>query len=570
GGFLDNRLIARYLLEMARGMEYLDESPFRVQAYRKAAQSILETPVPVSEMVEQGRLSGIPGVGKGIASTIEAWVRDRDFSAVEELNARLPRGLDELLKIPGLGFKRIRALHTQLSVETLDDLQEAIRQGKLSGMRAFPRKFVDSLPRSLERVMSYRGKLLISAGLSRAEAMILQLASRGVKARATGQCRRFAEVIERIDILVECSGEDREKILDSLGEPHAVIRNDTVAVPPSPGGPVTELHLVPRERLSLRLLLTTGSDAHILALRKLASEMGAKIGEDEITLRGRPVSVSTEEDIYRLLGLQYLPPEVREGRDSELARARTNAVPALLEIGDIRGTIHNHTDRSDGVSSLPAMVRGAMERGYRWIGISDHSKSAYYAGGLDEEAVALQHREISALGGELPEITIFRGIESDILADGSLDYPPEILRRFDFVIASIHSHMEMSRQAMTKRIIKALRNPFTTILAHPTGRLLLAREPYEVDMDAVLEEALKNRVAVELNANPMRLDLDWRLMDSFVTQGGIIAIGPDAHSVDGLDDMTYGVMIARKGFVTPQACLNTRDARDVKEWFCKT
>ncbi|HPX49873.1 MAG TPA: PHP domain-containing protein [Deltaproteobacteria bacterium] len=567
---MDNRLIARYLLEMARGMEYLDESPFRVQAYRKAAQSILETPVPVSEMVEQGRLSGIPGVGKGIASTIEAWVRDRDFSAVEELNARLPRGLDELLKIPGLGFKRIRALHTQLSVETLDDLQEAIRQGKLSGMRAFPRKFVDSLPRSLERVMSYRGKLLISAGLSRAEAMILQLASRGVKARATGQCRRFAEVIERIDILVECSGEDREKILDSLGEPHAVIRNDTVTVPPSAGGPVMELHLVPRERLSLRLLLTTGSDAHILALRKLASEMGAEIGEDEITLRGRPVSVSAEEDIYRLLGLQYLPPEVREGRDSELARARTNAVPALLEIGDIRGTIHNHTDRSDGVSSLPAMVRGAMERGYRWIGISDHSKSAYYAGGLDEEAVALQHREISALGGKLPEITIFRGIESDILADGSLDYPPEILRRFDFVIASIHSHMEMSRQAMTKRIIKALRNPFTTILAHPTGRLLLAREPYEVDMDAVLEEALKNRVAVELNANPMRLDLDWRLMDSFVTQGGIIAIGPDAHSVDGLDDMTYGVMIARKGFVTPQACLNTRDARDVKEWFCKT
>ena len=567
---MDNRLIARYLLEMARGMEYLDESPFRVQAYRKAAQSILETPVPVSEVVEQGRISGIPGVGKGIASTIETWVRDRDFSAVEELKARLPRGLDELLKIPGLGFKRIRALHTQLSVETLDDLQEAIRQGKLSGMRAFPRKFVDSLPRSLERVMSYRGKLLISAGLSRAEAMILQLASRGVKARVTGQCRRFTEVIERIDILVECSGEDREKILDSLGEPHAAIRNDTVAVPPSPGGPVTELHLVPRERLSLRLLLTTGSDAHILALRKLASEMGAKIGEDEITLRGRPVSVSAEEDIYRLLGLQYLPPEVREGRDSELARARTNAVPALLEIGDIRGTIHNHTDRSDGVSSLPAMVRGAMERGYRWIGISDHSKSAYYASGLDEEAVALQHREISALGGELPEITIFRGIESDILADGSLDYPPEILRRFDFVIASIHSYMEMSRQAMTKRIIKALRNPFTTILAHPTGRLLLAREPYEVDMDAVLEEALKNRVAVELNANPMRLDLDWRLMDSFVTQGGIIAIGPDAHSVDGLDDMTYGVMIARKGFVTPQACLNTRDARDVKEWFCKT
>lgn len=568
---MDNFLVARYLLEMARGMEYLDENPFKVQAYRKAAQSILELPIPVSEVVEKGGLSRIPAVGKGIASTIEAWVRDRDFSAIEELNARLPRGLDELLKVPGLGFKRVRVLHTQLSVETVDDLLDAVRQGKLSGLRAFPRKFVENLPRSLEKVLSYRGKYLMNTGLGRAEAMILQLASRGLKAELTGQCRRFAEVVERIEILVEDSGGDLEKILDSLGEPRGVIRGDTlIEIPPSPGSPPAELHLASRERRAVKLLLTTGSDAHIAALRSCASEMNVEIGDREIILQGMPVPVSGEEDIYRLLGLQYLPPEVREGRGTELERARTHTVPQLLSSADIQGTIHNHTDLSDGTASLSAMALGALERGYGWIGISDHSRSAYYAGGLDEEAVARQHGEIRALGRDLPDITVFKGIESDILADGSLDYPPEVLERFDFVIASVHSHMDMDRQTMTGRIIKALRNPFTNILAHPTGRLLLSRQPYEVDMDAVLEEALRNRVAVELNASPMRLDLDWRLMDSFVTQGGIISIGPDAHSVEGLDDMAYGVMIARKGFVTSQACLNTRNPRDVKEWFRQT
>jgi DNA polymerase (family 10) len=260
---------------------------------------------------------------------------------------------------------------------------------------------------------------------------------------------------------------------------------------------------------------------------------------------------------------------VREGRPSELERARTHTVPDLVSLADIRGTIHNHTDMSDGVSPLKDMVLAARERGYEWIGISDHSRSAGYAGGLDVEALSLQHREIAALQRELDDIEIFKGIESDILPDGSLDYPPEVLESFDFVIASVHSHMDMDRRAMTRRIVKALRNPFTTVLGHPTGRLLLSREPYEVDMDAVLEEALARRVAVEINASPYRLDLDWRLIDEFVTRGGIIAVSPDAHSVEGLDDMAYGVMIARKGFVTAGACLNTLDARQAREWFAK-
>lgn len=565
---MDNLLVAQYLLEMARALEYLDENSFKIQAYRRAARSILEHPAPVSGVAEEGGLSRVPGIGKGIASTIEAWVKDRDFSTLEELRAGLPRGLDELLKVPGIGLKRARILHGRLGVETVDELMDAVQQGRLAGLRAFPGKFVQILPRSLELVMSYRGKYLLSAGLSRADEVLSRLAAQGLNAEVTGTCRRLSEIVEQVEILVEGSGQDGEALRCALGESGCELVGDTLELPAVAGTPPVAVRLVPREDWAVRLLTTTGSDAHLAALKDHASRMQMEI-EGGITLQGREVRIEQEEDIYRLLDLQYLPPEVREGRDSELARARAHTVPELIRSTDIRGTIHNHTEMSDGVSSLAAMVRGARERGYQWIGISDHSQSAHYAGGMSEGAVARQHREIDALEEELDDIAIFRGIESDILADGSLDYPPEVLEGFDFVIASIHSHMDMDRRRMTRRIVKALRNPFTTILAHPTGRLLLSREPYDVDMDAVLEEALLNRVAVELNANPMRLDLDWRLMDSFVSRGGIIAIGPDAHSAAGLDDMAYGVMIARKGFVTKESCLNTRDARDVREWFRK-
>lgn len=568
GGPLDNLLVVRYLLEMARALEYLDENSFKIQAYRRAARSIQELAVPVSEVVEEGGLPSIPGVGKGIASTIEAWVKDRDFSALEELRARLPRGLDELLKVPGIGLKRVRILHSRLGVETVDDLMDAVRQGRLSGLRSFPGKFVRDLPRLLEQVMNYRGKYLLSDGLARANEVLSRLAAQGLKAEVTGACRRLSEIIEQVEILVEGSDRVDEILRNALGAPECELKGDTLELPAGAGAPPVAVRVVHPEDWAVRLLVTTGSDDHLAALREHASRMQVEI-DGGVIRRGSKVRIEHEEDIYRLLDLQFLPPEVREGRDSELARARAHTVPELLGLRDIQGTIHNHTEMSDGVASLAAMVRGARERGYQWIGISDHSQSAHYAGGLSGEAVARQHREIDALEEELGDIVIFRGIESDILADGSLDYPPEVLERFDFVIASIHSHMDMDRRRMTRRIVKALRNPFTTILAHPTGRLLLSREPYAVDMDEVLEEALTNRVAVELNANPMRLDLDWRLIDPFVSRGGIIAIGPDAHSVAGLDDMAYGIMIARKGFVTKELCLNTRDARDVRERFRK-
>lgn len=566
---MDNQIIVAYLLEMARALEYLEENPFRAQAYRRAARSIQALGVPVGELAAGGGISGVPGVGKGIASTIEAWVVQGDFSELERLRAMLPRGIDELLKVPGLGLKRVRALNRELSVETAEDLLEALRQGRLSGLRVFPRRFVERLPALVERVLSYRGRYLMDRALARAGTVLARLASGGLEARVTGECRRCSEIVQLVEILVELPAGGGEEVLKVLGEPGGVLRSGAVTVPGSADWPPVELHLVSPQSRAVRLLVTTGSRGHLAALRRHAAELGIEIGETGVSRRGEPVELLEEEDIYRLVGLQYLPPEVREGRPSELELARAHTVPDLVSLADIRGTIHNHTDMSDGVSPLKDMVLAARGRGYEWIGISDHSRSAGYAGGLDVETLSLQHREIAALQRELGGIEIFKGIESDILPDGSLDYPPEVLESFDFVIASVHSHMDMDRRAMTRRIVKALRNPFTTVLGHPTGRLLLSREPYEVDMDAVLEEALASRVAVEINASPYRLDLDWRLIDEFVTRGGIIAVSPDAHSVEGLDDMAYGVMIARKGFVTAGACLNTLDARQAREWFAK-
>lgn len=305
-------------------------------------------------------------------------------------------------------------------------------------------------------------------------------------------------------------------------------------------------------------------------MRDIADRSGYEIRKEGIFHEGMRVRMSDEREIYTQLGMQFLPPEVREGREVEILLAQQARVPRLITEEDLRGIVHVHTLFSDGRSSLEDMVRAVRSRGFSWIGISDHSQSAYYAGGMSLERLKEQFAEIERCEESIPEIKILRGIESDIHPDGSLDYPDEILAMFDFVIASVHSQMEMDETAMTGRIVRAIRNPRTSILAHPTGRLLLSREQYRVDMNTILEEAIRHSVAIELNANPWRLDLDWRLIYGFISSGGRIIIGPDAHSVDGLDDITYGVIMARKGFTSPEACLNTRDETEIREALSRT
>jgi DNA polymerase (family X) len=564
---MDNGAVAQILLQMARALEYLDENPFKVAAYRKAAQAVMPLDREVGQLVRDDSLSQVPGIGKAISAKIRAWVIDGDLSDLQDLGAKLPRGFDELLKVPGLGFKRIRVLQQERGIETAEDLLAALGEGRLAGLRAFPKKFLEGLPGAVQRVMGYRGKSTLDVALALAASMRERLAGLGVSSELTGQCRRGGDVIEAVELLVDGAPSLLEGLASSLGE--GFFQGDALVIPSEATMPPVVLWAAVPESRGAALLLSTGSEGHIKALRERASAMGIEISGRGVFRQGNAMAAADEGEIYELLGLRSLPPEVREGRPLEMALAEGHSLPELISMGDIRGTIHNHSTYSDGVCTLSEMVRGARDRGYAWIGMADHSRSASYAGGLDIDAVLRQHREIDELNGELEGITILKGIESDILNDGSLDYPDEVLALFDFVVASIHSGMEMDRKAMTKRMIKALKNPFTSILAHPTGRLLLAREPYAVDMEAVLEEALASSVAVEVNAHPIRLDLDWRLIEPFAGRGGIIALCPDAHTVDGLDDMRYGVLMGRKGFLTPGSCLNAWDVDKARSYLRK-
>jgi len=370
-----------------------------------------------------------------------------------------------------------------------------------------------------------------------------------------------------VDLLIQDANGVEDKIRQCLGSiAEMQIRHEgSIYTGKHPKGPTIKITISPESSFIPALFVTTGSHAHVDQVKRIAARHSIRIGMEGIARGSQPIYIGEEVEVYRMLGLPYLPPEVREGRNIETSRIMGDILPKLVSMDDLIGTIHIHTTYSDGKATLKDMVMGAHERGHGWIGISDHSRSAYYAGGLNRKDLARQFKEIDCLIDAHGGITILKGIEADILPDGSLDYPPEVLKQFDFVIASIHSHMDMDRASMTDRIIKALLNPYTSILGHPTGRVLLTRQQYEVDMEAVLTVAAGNSVAVELNANPMRLDIDWRLIPDFVSMGGRIIIGPDAHTVAGLDDVIYGVAIARKGLLTRDACLNTLDASCIKE-----
>lgn len=566
GGPVDNQQIIDALLEIADGLEILDDNPFKIRAYRKAAQSILALDIPVSELVRNKEISKIEGVGKAIAEKIDAWVSRGDFSALEQIRAQIPRGFEELLKVPGLGGKRLRLLREQLGINTVDDLLVACKDGRLSGVKGFHTKGIPKLLDAIEKVIDYRGKYLIDVSLQYAGEILDILKDSGLHAQLTGQCRRTMEVITSIDVLVEETPDAHEVIRSCLGDIHPDTALNTISAQPYAKRPPVICHLAGRRDFPMALFFTTGSQEHLERMRRRAGRMHLTLNNTGMFNKDQRMEIRDENDIYKVLGIPFIPPEIRE-ESAERFYAHDYRIPKLLQGEHIKGTPHNHTTFSDGKTLLKDLVHKARELGYAWIGISDHSRSAVYAGGMKCDDIRRQHREIDDLNRSLDKITILKGVESDILRDGSLDYPPEVLREFDFVIASIHSHMDMDKDTMTRRIIKALKNPFTSIFAHPSGRLLLAREPYNVDLDAVLDEALKNRVAIELNANPMRLDIDWRDIPGFTGAGGKIAIGPDAHTAGGLLDMNYGVMMARKGLLAPEACLNTFDVREIRREF---
>jgi DNA polymerase (family X) len=553
---MDNLETIALLNDMVDALEYLNE-PFRAKAYKKAADAISGLNVPVRTLIADGTLRNISGIGKGISSMLISWEQG-DFTGLADLTNKLPPGLPELLKVPGLGLKRIRELQIK-GIETLEDLNTALDNGRLTTIKGLTSRFETRIRKAIADIIEGRGRILLNRAFDIAAHMNEIFQQNSIDACITGELRRTEETISSIEFLISDVGNAELKLKEIFGD--QIIKSGKKMIINLRKAPEIKVHLTDRKAHSVSLFISTGSSGHVEKVKRHSYIHGYEMTEEGIFKNGIPCFPETEEKLYEMIGLSYILPETREGIN-EVGFAAGKAFPRLINDEDTIGTMHNHTTYSDGRASLMEMAQMAQKMGYKWIGISDHSITAHYAGGMSEKSLMRQHTEIDTLNAK-KGIRILKGIECDIQQDGSLDYGYDVLNSFDFVIASIHTKMDMEEGLMTQRIITAIRNPATSMLAHPSGRLLLSRSPYEVDMDAVLEECLANKVIIEINANPQRLDLDWRRINGFVTAGGMVAICPDAHDTDGLNDMRFGLMMARKAMVSADSCINSLNVKDV-------
>lgn len=540
--------IARILDEIAALLEIKGENPFKVRAYANAARAIEAFTGDLGEMVRAGRLQEIPGIGKALADKITELATTGQLGFYDRLVAEVPRALIELSRVPGLGPRKAGAIYGGLGITTIGELEYAIHENRLLTLPGFGEKTQAKILAGLELLKQGQGRCLLAEADPLAEALLAEAEREGFVAALAGEWRRRMETVGRLELLVAAD--------DPAAATAAAERLPTLAVIRARGltGTVTP---VPPAAFGAALALATGPDAFAAGLVERAAARGFAFSPAGLARAGRPMPTPDEATLFAALDLADVPPEWRDAPEA-LAAAAEGRVPRLVEEGDIQGVFHVHTTWSDGKASVAEMIGAAARRGLRYVGISDHSPAAFYANGLSPARLAEQQAEIDDDARAHPGLTVLKGTEADILPDGSIDYDAETQRRFDFIVASVHSRFKMDRDAMTARIVTALAHPRVTILGHPTGRLLLARDPYAVDVDAVLEAAARHGVIVELNANPQRLDLDWRLLGTAKALGVAISINPDAHAVAGYDDVRYGVGAARKGGLTAADVFNTR------------
>jgi len=546
---MTKREIAAILEEIAFLLELKGENPFKVKAYSTGARVIESLPEEPAVLVQKGILRNVKGIGEGLAGTVTELVTTGTSTLYRELKASFPDSILEMGGIPGLGPKKIKAVYENLGVASVGELEYACIENRLVGLQGFGQKTQEKILAGIRQFKRRQGFHLYANVIDEAD-LILE-AVRGapgvVRAELAGELRRRIEVVQHI-VLVAASSQPNalEKALRSVPNVTQVEHQpdtNTVTARSPQGLPVT-VEFVDVAGYGGELLRATGNPEHVDALtQKMQARGGALAGE-------------TEEAVYAAAGLQFIPPELREGH-GEIERAECGRLPVLIEDRQVQGVFHNHTIYSDGSATVEQMVEAARSLGYRYIGISDHSQSAFYANGLKEDRVRAQHAEIGEVQKKFPDIRIFKGIEADILVDGAMDYPDEVLATFDFVIASVHSRFNLSEEDQTRRICRALANPYVTMLGHATGRLLLSRDGYRVDLHKVLDAAAEHNKIVEINANPHRLDLDWRLCGYAKEKGITFSINPDAHSTEGLSVVPFGVNVARKGGVTAQDVVNT-------------
>jgi DNA polymerase (family 10) len=568
---MDKERVAAALAEMGTLLELQGENTFRTLAYHNAARSLESLETDLASVIAQGRLGDIRGIGDTLKEKITTLAATGSHPFLDDLRKKTPPGLLDMLKIPGLGPKKVKALHDQLKIDTLDGLKAACEDGRVAALKGFGDKTQTKILAGLEFVSQSGQRVRLDQALPIALQLMdgLRSAPGVVRMELCGSVRRRKETIKDIDVLV--SAPDADPVMDrfvSLPGVVAVVgRGDTKAsVTVNVGSASKPLHINADLRVvaddQFALNYFTGSKEHGIALRIRAQKRGLKLNEYALAGPDKSVSCRTEEDLYAGLGLSYIPPELREDT-GEIEAAEKGALPDLIDQADIQGVFHCHTTYSDGAATLEEMARAAHALGLKYLGLGDHSQSLTVANGLSPERVRHQQAAIDALNAKLKGIHLFKGIECDILADGSLDFDDDVLATFDYVVASVHSHFNQPREEMTARIIRAIRHPAVTMLGHATGRLLLRREGYAVDLEAVLQAAAECDTMVEINAHPQRLDLDWVHCKRAKALGVTLVINPDAHSTEDLDLYRYGVDVARRGWLTAADVFNTRSAAAV-------
>lgn len=568
---MENKSIPEVLEEIGTLLEIKGENPFKTRAYFNAAKVLLSID-NLEDMIKEKRLREIKGIGEALSKKIEEYSENGKMAYYEDLKKEIPESLLELMGIPNLGPKKIKILYDDLGITNIGELEYACKENRLITLPGFGEKTQEKILKGIEFLKKHKGEFLFGDVYLEAEKIKERFQNRVEPGfvEVCGSIRRRKEVVKDIDILV--AGDDHEALsvyftaMPEIDE--VLLKGDTKTSCRLKSGIEADLRVVGRQAFPYALMYFTGSKEHNVRLRGISKKKGWKLNEYGLFEDERLIECVSEEEIYRMLGLAFIPPELREDM-GEVEASEQGRLPELIKLEDIRGTFHVHTEFSDGVDTIERIADAAKQMGLQYIGISDHSQSAYYARGLKTDGIYRQWEIIDRLNRETPDFYIFKGIESDILSDGSLDYDDEVLKGFDFIIASVHSSFTMKREDQEKRILRAMENPYITMLGHPTGRLLLSRDAYDVDMRNIIDGAAKNNVIIELNASPYRLDIDWRYLRYAKEKGVTISINPDAHATGGLYEIVYGVGIARKGWQEKKDILNTHTAAEVMDIFKK-
>ena len=569
-----NADVAAVFEEIADLLEIEGSNPFRIRAYRNAARTLRGLPREVGAMLDEGEdLTELPGIGEDLAGKIKEIVETGTATALEEHRKKVPKTLTELLRIPGIGPKRVKTLYRDLGIRTLDQLQKAAQDGRVRSIQGFGEKTERYILDQLKKRAGEEKRFQLAVATQYAEALVAYLkGSPGVKqVVVAGSYRRARETIGDLDILITAtSGSPVMDRFLSYPEVEEILAHGTTKASVRLACKLqVDVRVVPEDSYGAALQYFTGSKAHGVALRQLAQQRGLKLNEYGLFRGDRSVAGATEESVYAAVGLPWISPELRENR-GELDAALARRLPVLVEIADLKGDLHAHTTATDGRNSIREMAEAAKARGLEYLAITDHSRRLTMAKGLDPKRLFEQLEEVDRLNGTLSGITLLKGIEVDILQDGSLDLPDENLCRLDLIVGAVHSHFRLSRQKQTERILRAMDHPYFTILAHPSGRLIDERAPYDVDMTRVIRHARERGCFLEVNAHPVRLDLNDTDCRMAKEEGVMLCINSDAHSVLDLGNLGYGVGQARRGWLEKKDVLNTRSLQAVRPLLKRT